>query len=108
MDTTSQPSRPAPPLRLRAAVARWAACLAVFIAGVTLARYLMSDALGPALLLYAALGVYLNRAVLRRIVEWHPTYNTLDNVAGQKLRMVAFWPVAYAVLFFKVGVDKVL
>ena len=42
------------------------------------------------------------------MVEWHPNYNTLVAVASSKLKFFLFWPVAYAFLFFRMGVDKVL
>ena len=55
---------------------------------------------------YIAFGFFLNRMVLRQLIEWHPVYNTVQNVASGKLRMLVFWPVTYPSLFFKLGVIK--
>lgn len=55
---------------------------------------------------YLAFGFVLNRQVLRALVEWHPAYNTIQNVARGKLRALLLWPVAYPMLFFKLGVIK--
>ncbi|MCP3943443.1 MAG: hypothetical protein GY710_18450 [Desulfobacteraceae bacterium] len=58
--------------------------------------------------LYFISGFVMNRIVLRRCVNWHPVYNTLENVAGSKLRMFLFWPLSYLALFFKLAVMKAL
>jgi hypothetical protein len=55
---------------------------------------------------YFALGFFLNRIVLRGLIEWHPVYNTLDNVASGKLRMMLLWPVTYPALFFQLLVSQ--
>lgn len=57
---------------------------------------------------YAALGVFLNRLVLRRIIEWHPIYNTLENVSFEKLKYMLLWPFAYPMLFLRLLVDRLL
>ena len=57
-------------------------------------------------IIYIAGGVCLNRFVLRRIVVWHPIYNTVDNVYKGKLHMFAFWPVSYPILLIKLAVVK--
>jgi len=57
---------------------------------------------------YLAFGFLLNRMVLRGLIEWHPVYNTLDNVASSKLKLFIFWPLSYAMLFFQLAVNKVL
>lgn len=51
---------------------------------------------------YVFAGFLLNRLVLSSIVEWHPIYNTLENVSSTKLRAFAFWPIFYPSLFFKI------
>jgi hypothetical protein len=58
--------------------------------------------------LYFGCGIFLNRVVLTRLVEWHEFHNTIQNVSTAKLRQVAFWPLAYPVLFFKLGVTRLL
>ena len=57
-------------------------------------------------IVYLALGILLNRVVLRQLIEWHPVYDTLRNVASAKLGMIFLWPLRYPVLFFQLLVDK--
>ena len=57
---------------------------------------------------YLAAGLFLNHAVLRNVVEWHPVWNTLDNVAGVKIKMFLFWPIAYPLLFLRLLAVAVL
>jgi len=57
---------------------------------------------------YIFSGFLLNRLVLSSIVEWHPIYNTLENVSSTKLRAFAFWPIFYPSLFFKILVVRSL
>ncbi len=57
-------------------------------------------------LAYFVFGFILNRKVMRGLVEWHPAYNTLENVASGKLNSLLFWPLAYPVLFMKLGITK--
>jgi len=59
-------------------------------------------------LMYVVIGCVLNRVVLRRLVEFHPLYNTLGVVAKTKLVYVVFWPLAYAYLLVMVIIDRVL
>jgi len=58
--------------------------------------------------LYFGCGIFLNRVVLTKLVEWHPFHDTIQNVSSAKLRQVAFWPLAYPVLLFKLGVTRLL
>lgn len=55
---------------------------------------------------YFVFGFIMNRFVLRGLIEWHPVYNTIENVSSSKLRSLIFWPIAYPALFFKLGVIK--
>lgn len=55
---------------------------------------------------YFLLGFSLNRVVLRGLIEWHPVYNTLKNVASAKLWMLFLWPLKYPGLFFQLLVSK--
>lgn len=55
---------------------------------------------------YFIAGFIMNRVVLRGLIEWHPVYNTIDNVASGKLKTLVLWPITYPVLFFKLGVIK--
>jgi len=96
-------------MRLRDAFKIWAICLGVFIFVLVLAVKLESSFFGNlAFLGYFAIGAYLSRTVLRRIVEWHPMYNTLENVSSEKLWMFMFWPIQYFSLFIRLGINKAL
>lgn len=55
---------------------------------------------------YFLIGIFLSVVVLRRLIEWHPMYDTLDNVSSAKLYTIAFWPISYPILFFKLFVAK--
>ncbi|WP_158782773.1 hypothetical protein [Pantoea sp. BAV 3049] len=57
---------------------------------------------------YFACGFILNRIVLRRLIEWHPLYNTLANVSGAKISSFLMWPLAYFILFFRLTINKIL
>lgn len=59
-----------------------------------------------AFIFYLVIGFLLNRIVLRGLTEWHPMYNTLENVSSAKLSMLVFWPIRYPGLFFKLLVTK--
>lgn len=96
-------------MRLRAAFIHWAACLGVFILLVVLASSFESSIFGNlAFIFYLGAGFYLSRAVLRKVIEWHPMYNTLGNVTSDKLRFFFLWPITYFFLFIRLGVNKVL
>jgi hypothetical protein len=57
---------------------------------------------------YLIFGLILNRVVFKGLTEWHPTWNTLGQVAGTKIRMLIFWPFAYPVLFLRLAIAKYL
>jgi uncharacterized protein (DUF983 family) len=61
-----------------------------------------------ALFVYIAIGVVMSRVVMRRMVQWHPMYDTLYNVTSAKLGMVALWPLQMGSLLFRLTVNKVL
>lgn len=79
------------------------ALLAVVVAMTVVFEGLFGSLL---VLTYFGLGIVLNRAVLRRLVVWHPMQNTLLSVTKAKLGMALLWPVRYPVLFFHLLVDK--
>lgn len=60
------------------------------------------------IVVYFSYGFILNRIVLRGLIEFHPVYATLENVAATKQRAFLFWPLFYAVLLFRLGVNKFL
>ncbi len=96
-------------MRLRDAFMHWLVCLAIFITLASLGAYFDSIFFGyPAFFFYIAAGIYLNRKILRNLVEWHPMHNTLNNVTSDKTKFFLFWPINYLALFIKLGANKVL
>lgn len=77
---------------------------------VLLIGLIILAALAPtlAVIFYFLSGFILNRVVLRRLIEWHPIYNTLHNVSSAKLRTFLLWPLAYISLFFRLIINKIL
>ena len=55
---------------------------------------------------YVGFGFLLNRLVLRGLTEWHPVYDTLQNVSSEKLGMLLVWPFRYPALFFQLLVHR--
>ncbi len=107
MDQIEQTMNQQPVMKLSTALKRWAICLAILLVLIALTK--LSTAFASlAVLFYLASGIYLNRAVLRRIVEWHPMHNTLYNVTQEKLKFLLLWPVMYIPLFVRLGIDKLL
>ena len=96
-------------MRLRVAFLHWAGCLGSFILLVILASSFHSGVFGNiAFFYYLGVGFYLSRVVLRKIIEWHPMYDTLYNVTSDKLKFFFFWPFMYFFLFVRLGINKVL
>ena len=58
--------------------------------------------------LYLGIGVWLGRSVFNRMIEWHPVYNTLENVSRVKLNFIGGWIFYYPFLFWRLWVAKVL
>ena len=50
---------------------------------------------------YFAVGIFLSKHVLAKLVDWHPMYNTVSNVAKAKIKQLLFWPITYPVLFIQ-------
>jgi hypothetical protein len=57
---------------------------------------------------YLAVGVFMSRFVMRRLVQWHPQYNTLHNVVSAKFWMVLLWPWRMLVLLVQLGANHLL
>ena len=103
------PSDPNPSsLRLRVAVAHWAACAVAWAAVCGAVAAGLPGGAGLVLASYLGAGVWLNRRVLRRLVDWHPVHATLDNMSRTKLSGLLLWPLVYPVLFFRLAVVRVL
>ncbi|CAD7741330.1 hypothetical protein LMG31884_47570 (plasmid) [Xanthomonas hydrangeae] len=97
------------PMRLRDAIALYAACLLLFAALIALAIALNSwNCLGFAVVAYFFLGGLMSRKCLRGLVEFHPLENTVGNIAETKLKLLIFWPISYVVLLFMLAVDRIL
>jgi hypothetical protein len=88
------------------AVAIYTACLFAMWGIITLVIKIQAFPGIIAFVAYCAFGFLLNRIVLRGLVEWHPVYNTLENVSSAKLSMMGLWPIRYPGLFFKILVSK--
>jgi hypothetical protein len=71
---------------------------------------ILCTAINPVLGLisYFAIGVWLNRTILRRAVSWHPVYNTLGRVVQAKKEMFFLWPLAYLRLLIVLIVNRVI
>jgi hypothetical protein len=57
---------------------------------------------------YIAVGVILNRKLLRRLIAFRGVYATIDNQASHKMAALLFWPIAYPVLIMKLGIVRYL
>lgn len=63
---------------------------------------------GWSIWIYLLIGVALNHLLLKKLIEWHPMYNTLDNVVNAKLKAVLFWPLSYLVLLISLLLNRAL
>lgn len=95
-------------MSLRKGIGIYTAFLASFIILVNLSIAITWFPGSVAFFSYLIFGFLLNRIVLRGLIEWHPMYNTLQNVSSAKLSSFFLWPISYAGLFFRLAVNKVL
>ena len=58
--------------------------------------------------IYFVIGFFMSRFVMRRLVEWHPNYNTLHNVVSAKIWMFLLWPLNMLILLLKFTLNSVL
>lgn len=100
------------PLKLRKACLYYVSCVGILLLSAGfLALIFGSDSQASVIgiwLNYAGLGLVMNRAVLRRIIDWHPVNKTIRNVFNTKLRTFLFWPIAYPWLFLRLAIIKIL
>lgn len=96
------------PMRLRVAIGLYLAALVVLLAILWLWRFTDWVPFLVPVGVYAATGLTLNRKVLPRLIDWHPVYNTVSNVAGEKLRFFVLWPTNYGVLLTQLVIHRVL
>lgn len=107
-DNNNEISIQDPSMSLRKSIGIYTAFLATFILLVKLA---ISTTWFPGIIAffaYLAFGFLLNRIVLRGLIEWHPMYNTIENISSAKLSSFFLWPISYASLLFRLAVNKVL
>lgn len=58
---------------------------------------------------YIIVGIFLSKKVLANLITWNGTiYNTIDNVSSTKLWFALLWITRYPILFFKLGIMKIL
>lgn len=91
---------------LMTALGHYGIAWAALIVGMVTASLLKLPLL--AFIVYIGAGVFLNRTVLRNLIQWHPMYNTLDNVFKAKVVNVVFWPLTYLVLILKIAVVRAI
>lgn len=64
---------------------------------------------GPLFLpIYLASGFIMTRLVMRKLIEFHPVYNTVANVFSAKLWMFLLWPLQMGILLFKLTFNRVM
>lgn len=106
------PSRPVKhnAMSLTSAISRWCACILTVMLIVVIFGQGEDPIAGLVLggIAYIVCGVYLNRKVLPKLVDFHPVYNTLDNVTRDKMNMFKLWPVSYPKLFWHLWIDKTI
>ncbi len=95
-------------MSLRAAALQWLIALVILLMLIGLnANFGIPGII--TFIYYISAGIYLNRQVLRRLVEWnHPVHGTIDNESSAKLGFLLLWPIRYIVLFAKLGIIKAL
>lgn len=103
-DSELQSNNPA--MTTKKAFAIYAGCLVAMLVLIALAANIHAFPGSVAFVAYFIFGFLLNRIVLRGLIEWHPVYNTLENVSSAKLSMMGLWPIRYPGLFFKLLVSK--
>ncbi len=81
---------------------------AIYVAAVLLHVLLIKVFPEGIVLGYLICGFVMTRIVMRGLIEWHPNYNTLDNVVNAKMSMFALWPIQMPSLLFKLMFNKVM
>jgi hypothetical protein len=102
-DTTSTEAEAETPdaFKLRHALGYYLGAL-----GITVLSAMVFPPITP--FVYLVSGIVMARVVMRRLVEWHPVYNTLHNLVSAKLGMVALWPFQMLSLLVKLGINRAL
>ncbi len=64
---------------------------------------------GPFFLpIYLVSGFVMTRFVMRGVIEFHPVYNTVQNVFSAKLWMFLLWPLQMGILLFKLTFNSTM
>src|ERR1039458_879914 len=93
-------AREAREISLPRAFFTYVTCILVMLVILKLA-YIMRDDFSLAQLIiaavggYIALGITLNRTVLRHLITWSRIWNTITNVSSAKLHVFVLWPIMY-------------
>lgn len=91
-----------PSMRVRVGWLIWAASIGVMWFLISRNWY------SAAFWVYLGTGFVMTRIVYRRIVEFHPMYNTLSNVVSAKLWMFFAWPLNMFVLLVQLSINRIL
>ena len=88
-------------------------CLLVMLVVLKLAYFMRDDFSLTQLAIaavggYVALGITLNRAVLRHLITWSRMWATISNISSARLHIFVLWPIMYPVLFIELLIVKVL
>ena len=89
-------------MRLRVAWGVWAGAMGLMWALIALHWF------NAAVWVYLGLGFAMTRIVMRRLIEFHPMYNTLANVVSAKLWMFFAWPLRMLMLLLNLSINKAL
>lgn len=96
-------------MKVRTGFKLYSICLAIFSISLVLAIFFDHDMTTMlALAVYFGCGIYLNRTILRNMIEFNPMYSTLDNVFRTKWNLIAIWPLGYLSLLIKLGANKLI
>ena len=96
------------PMRLRAAWGYYLGSVLIQAVVLYLCFYRELLSLGVFSAVWLLQGAWLNRKVLRQLVEWHPVYSTVGNVIGAKVRFWLLWPIQYAILLVQLTLDELI
>jgi hypothetical protein len=59
-------------------------------------------------LVYVIAGFGMTRGVMRRLVEFHPTYHTVASEFSAKIWMFLLWPIHMPLLLLKLSANAIL
>jgi hypothetical protein len=96
-------------MSLTTAFVNYIFCIVMLLASIKLANDYKSNFISVfPFILYFSCGIYLNRIVLRRIIEWHPYLSTLSAKANVKIIYVILWPLEYLCLFIRIIINRLI